>query len=240
MKGWDAEFDCYPSSNARIKFSKTFCEPYLQTARKVIDIGCGSGKFISQSEMNGIIGVDLDITALQIAKRLCTKSEFIVASVFSLPFGDEVFEFVSLLELIEHLPAGTELEAIDEVRRILSSNGVLVLSTPNNHYLSNIMDPGFLLGHRHYSVKSVVEKVQVLGFSVTECVVRGGFASLFSYDVLMFLKHVLRKRSVRVQDFLEKLSEKEFNCKENGIANIFIALQLDQPAHPNTLDDWAS
>lgn len=237
MKGWNAEFDSYPSPGARIKFSQIFCEPYLQSAKKVIDIGCGCGKFISQTEMNGTIGVDLDMTALQIAKRICSKSEFVVASVFSLPFRDEVFEFISLLEVIEHLPVGTEVEAISGVRRILSSNGALVLSTPNEHFLTNLMDPGFFLGHRHYSVKSVVRMVQMLGFSITECVVRGGFASLFSYDMLMFSKHVLRKRLTRVQDLLEKLSEKEFNRKENGIANIFIALQLDQPAHLNTLDD---
>jgi 2-polyprenyl-3-methyl-5-hydroxy-6-metoxy-1,4-benzoquinol methylase len=99
-----------------------------------------------------------------------------------------------MLEVIEHIPAGTEKQVIAEIqRRILKGSGLFLLSTPNRHFISNIMDPGFFFGHRHYDVKKLVKLITEIGFSVKEYITRGGLSAMIAINIFYFNKHVLHK-----------------------------------------------
>lgn len=221
---WDPTFDDKPYSGPHSRFVKKFSNKYLDRADYILDAGCGVGNYLHMIDKKGCFGVDLDIYAIGTAKKYCVNSDFLIASVLDLPFRDNTFNVVAILEVIEHLPIGTEKKAIAEVKRILSCFGIILLSTPNHHFLNNIMDPAFLFrGHRHYKIEKVMELIIDVGFSIEEYVIRGGLGRLLFQDIFYFNKHVLHRRRGRIQDYFEKKAGIELDSNKEGIVDIFIA-----------------
>jgi SAM-dependent methyltransferase len=221
---WNPAVDNKPEVNPRSRFMQDFSGKYLRTGSRILDVGCGIGNYIHLIDRKGCFGTDLEINALKVAKKYCINSDFLMASVLDLPFRDETFDLVAMWEVIEHIPPGTERQAISEIRRVLTSCGAFLLSTPNRNFISNIMDPAFfLMGHRHYDVRGIVKLITDIGFSVKQCTIRGRWSTLIATNIFYFNKHVLRKKGGKLHKFFEGKSENEFNSKKTGVANIFIA-----------------
>jgi SAM-dependent methyltransferase len=77
------------------------------------------------------IGVDVDESTVAHATQRYPDATFRVADVTNLPFEDGRFELVASFETIEHVKQPER--ALDELRRVLSDDGLLVISTPNKH-----------------------------------------------------------------------------------------------------------
>jgi 2-polyprenyl-3-methyl-5-hydroxy-6-metoxy-1,4-benzoquinol methylase len=154
---WDPKVDDKPYSSPHSRFVKKFSNKYLDRADWILDAGCGVGNYLHLIDREGCFGVDLDRYAVGTAKKYCVNSDFLIASVLDLPFRDNTFNVVTIFEVIEHLPAGSEKRVFAEIKRILTCFGMMLLSTPNHHFLCNTMDPAFLLyGHRHYKIKKLM------------------------------------------------------------------------------------
>jgi ubiquinone/menaquinone biosynthesis C-methylase UbiE len=98
---------------------------------KVIEIGCGSGRFIASVGAArpdlSVYGCDVSETALEEAhKRPGLKVE--KADALHLPYADKSFGGVLMIDVLEHLP---DLDAgLAEVRRVLAPGGVFHLVFP--------------------------------------------------------------------------------------------------------------
>lgn len=101
----------------------------LVKGQMVLDVGCRSGEL--RRFLNGQSYVGVDITSKYYRKGF----DFVVANANRLPFKDHLFDTVSALELIEHLFNPNKF--LEEARRILKKEGVLVSSTPNIACLLN-------------------------------------------------------------------------------------------------------
>jgi SAM-dependent methyltransferase len=97
---------------------------------RVIEIGCGSGRFIAsvaaaRPDLEAH-GCDLSLTALQVAGR--DDVRMARADACCLPYDDDSFDAVLMLDVLEHVP---DLDAaLAEVRRILVPGGVFHLVFP--------------------------------------------------------------------------------------------------------------
>ena len=97
----------------------------------VVDLGCGTGYFISliQQEASTTIGIDVDLPALKFAKAFCRDREFILADATKIPIRDRTVNKVLCTEVLEHVTADSAVA--EECYRILRVGGVSVLSSPN-------------------------------------------------------------------------------------------------------------
>ena len=103
---------------------------------KTLDIGCGrpceslpDQAFLRFLGRPGSVGLDL--------KRLEGPYEFRQGSVLALPFRDGELDNVTAMEILEHI---TEVrEALKEIKRVLRPGGVLVMTTPDNSPLWNLI-----------------------------------------------------------------------------------------------------
>jgi SAM-dependent methyltransferase len=99
----------------------------------VLDIGCGSGEFLSLlSEflpVSCLKGIELDSRLVAEAQNRCGEIEIINESAESLPFENESVNCITSFHNIEHLYCPSKF--IEESYRILKKDGILLLATPN-------------------------------------------------------------------------------------------------------------
>jgi len=102
--------------------------------KKILDVasGEGYGSAIMAQTASSVIGVDIAEDAVIFAKHkydLVKNVEFKVGDVTSLEFSAGSFDVITCFETIEHVD--DPLEAIREISRVLTKNGLLIVSTPN-------------------------------------------------------------------------------------------------------------
>src|SRR2546422_8495334 len=105
----------------------------------------------------------------------------IVASALHLPFQGDVFEEALFTDVIEHLPSGSETQALKELNRVLLPRGRLVFSTPNRIPLFTLLDPAYwLTRHRHYTKEQVQRFFDEADFMTSSIFTSGGVWALLS------------------------------------------------------------
>lgn len=147
--------------------------------KRILDIGCGDGSFIVMlKKYCEVFGVDISWTAIKIAKGAGVDGYTVDVSCEKLPFGDGYFDIVYMGDVIEHL-VNPDF-AINEVARVIKSNGFLVLSTPNlASWLNRVL---LLLGMQPlFSEVSTIRNFGRLGRSGSFPV---GHLRLFTYKTL--------------------------------------------------------
>ncbi len=114
----------------------------LREGRRILDIGCGSGRHTSAvSRFAGVvvIGSDIDLRRLaEVRERIdmeknystfqAKRCDLVASDICSLPFGNECFDLIICSEVLEHV--ADYVRGISELKRVLKSGGNLVLSVP--------------------------------------------------------------------------------------------------------------
>jgi ubiquinone/menaquinone biosynthesis C-methylase UbiE len=97
------------------------------SGQRILDLGCGKGRFASRLEQEGarVVGLDRSAAMLAGAERL----DRIRASARRLPFGHAAFDAVIAVEVFEHL-AGVDV-VLEEIRRVLRRGGLLAVVDKN-------------------------------------------------------------------------------------------------------------
>lgn len=105
----------------------------------VLDIasGEGYGSNIMSKKAKFVYGVDIDNTTVQEAKLKYKKDnlEFLIGSASDIPIEDNSIDVVVSFETIEHHDKHDEM--MNEIKRVLKPNGLLIISTPDKLYYSD-------------------------------------------------------------------------------------------------------
>jgi len=97
--------------------------------QRILDIGCGNGKTSQALIKMGcdVIGVDFSQNAVDHCNSSIKGMTAICSSSDRLPFSDNEFDGVVLVHVLEHLD-DTELKnTVNEIQRVLKSNGYVFL-----------------------------------------------------------------------------------------------------------------
>lgn len=140
----------------------------------VLDIACGEGygtNLLSQ-KAKMVCGVDISDEAITHAKEKYKKSniEFRFGSAAKIPYANDSFDLVTSFETIEHLVEHEEM--FSEIKRVLKSDGVLILSSPerniyaqrdpDNKYHVKELTLSELLELVHYNFKKSIVLKQLI------------------------------------------------------------------------------
>lgn len=99
---------------------------------KVLDIGCNDGSLVKAFLSQHCIAYGCDKSQEALSKALPDiVSSLICVDVTrdALPFEDEEFDLVTMVDVIEHFPRFDR--ALSEVRRVLKNGGYVYVSTPS-------------------------------------------------------------------------------------------------------------
>lgn len=108
--------------------------------KKVLDIACGEGygTALMSKYAKHVTGIDIDKDTISKAshKYRSENINFIDGSILNIPVNDSSYDIITCFETIEHI--SNHDKALNELKRILSSNGILVISTPEKKYYSDL------------------------------------------------------------------------------------------------------
>lgn len=94
---------------------------------KVLDVGCGDGLFLEMLKNNALEGVDISIEGIKKCTEKGIKTCLCDFSKDRLPFFDNEFDYVVMLDILEHLYSPADL--LKEAKRVSKKN--IIISVPN-------------------------------------------------------------------------------------------------------------
>jgi len=148
-------FDDFAQGRIAERFERLLKLINFSRTDKVLDLGAGRGEIgtLLKGKVKEIILSDYSEEALQIMRqgfgnRKNIKIEKINAK--QIPYPNGYFDKVFLLEVIEHLYTHEANLVLAEIKRVLKKDGLLILSTSPNKYLSS---PQYYLAEKLFKLK---------------------------------------------------------------------------------------
>lgn len=190
--------------------------------KNVLDVACWIGwveKFVVEKGCGFVVGIDMDRRAIAKARNIIRydRCHFVVASALALPFGPS-FDSVSAFEILEHLPLGLETVALREAERVLRERGEMFISVPANNFLAKLLDPAYVLGHRHYGPDTIKALADEAHLDICEQECYGGMAQLLSLILFYAFRRVDMEFPLR--SLLERLCVIEH--RRPGFVTLFV------------------
>lgn len=148
----------YPSIQSRV--NPIFFE--VPDNSKVLDIGCNSGEFmrlLRDKKGCKVSGAEISVSMIDICKA--KGLNVVLCDADKLPFPDESFDVVILMEVLEHFHE--PVPYLQEIRRVLKKDGILLGSCPHadlERYIQHDDRPH----HQFYTEESIGKDFEKAGF----------------------------------------------------------------------------
>lgn len=163
--------------------------------KRVLEIGCGIRPSIPLDGGNRFL--DLSPAAVEKLRRAGARAD--VGSITETGFEEGSFDAVFALEVFEHVP--DDERAFAEVARILTAEGLLVMSVPLHMKRWTRMDK--LIGHeRRYEPEELQRKLGTAGFEVNRYAVRPSRMTPFWTDVAVPVYQRFPRTCVTIAHYL--------------------------------------
>lgn len=147
-----------------------------QASGRLLDVGCGHKPYLSlfKPYISSYTGVDVPLSIHGMA------SIDAGASALALPFRSAQFETVLATEVMEHVPAPSDM--LSEIARVLTPGGVLILSVPFHEPLHEL--PYDFYRYTHIALTELLERE---GLKVEAIERRGGTIAVLCHLLCSFL-----------------------------------------------------
>jgi ubiquinone/menaquinone biosynthesis C-methylase UbiE len=207
----------YLSTNFGIGFE-------LFKGKKVLEVGGGMGliNFIDMSCLN----VGVDPLYYYLRNKLTNSKAYLIAGIGEkLPFKSNTFDIILCLNVLDH--SIHPKEVIKEIKRVLKSDGLLILHLNTFQSPKIFLSKLSLLDHphpHHFSSKEIISIIQNFGFEIRQIKeTKPTFEKwknliayfLFKFKIIYIVaEKAIQEEKERMGKNSKKLAEEEFEWKK--------------------------
>lgn len=115
---------------------------HLARGEKVLDLGCGNGRYFEFLKNKNVsyIGLDASEKLIKLAKKRFPQTKFLVGNALNLPFPDDYFDRIYGIAVFHQIPSlGLRLKFLEEAKRVLKQKGLLILTVWKAHQKRQIL-----------------------------------------------------------------------------------------------------
>jgi len=208
----------YPKGTSAVNLlNNFFLKKMVNTVKKykkngrLLDIGCGSGDFISKMKNDKFLlyGIDISIEACNIAKnKVENYAEIVNSELKYCSFPEKYFDVITLWHVLEHVRNPKEI--LIEVKRILKDGGILIIGLPNINSMAFKIFKKYWIDldiprhYYHFSFSSISNLLRVTGFRIDN-------VKYFSFGLLL---HPVKSLAIFLKETI----------KHNFVVNIMLIL----------------
>jgi SAM-dependent methyltransferase len=159
-----------------------------EAARKVLDLGCGTGFFLAELERRrpGAVGLDISHAMLRVSEKYVPGARLVTADAEQLPFRERAFDAIFCKGSLHH--TRDHVRFLANCRRALAPDGVLILSEPcNDNFLIRWaraalyrLSPHFHPDDKGFRKEELVGLLERAGFDLVHAGRYGVFAYVFA------------------------------------------------------------
>lgn len=128
--------------------------------RKLLDAGCGMGRFYPYVSESDYMGMDISEDNVRKAASVFNKTIFSVGNILQTDFKDDYFDALVSIEVIEHLTIDELSVFLKEVSRITKRGARIVITTPNLYYLWGIIPWSFCPLRRRLTFRKLFKGIK--------------------------------------------------------------------------------
>lgn len=127
--------------------------------KRVIDFGCGDGRLskelLRQHNDIQIIGIDISEHSLSFARAFCFGNERarFYQTVADIPRESLPVDVIVAIEVLEHIRPDVLADTIEQLKSLLCSGGVLIVTVPTNNIPINPKH------YQHFSLETLLQYV---------------------------------------------------------------------------------
>lgn len=139
---------------------------------KVLNIGFGAGDLetyvLKEDSRFKWCGVDISQASVKSAKKRFTKGIFKIGKIDELKFSKQFFDYVVILEVLEHVRPSKLFSSLKEVKRVLKREGKIIVSVPLNEGLEQMVKRGENPNAhvRVYTPELIEAELRIAGFKI--------------------------------------------------------------------------
>lgn len=181
----------------------------LNKNKKILDVGCGTGKNLEAfSKFGEVWGLDNSSEAIAFCKKRGFK-KVNLGNIEKMPYKKDSFDAAVALDVLEHVD---DTRALREINRILSEDGILIVTVPAFEWLWSRWDE-VLYHKRRYTEKTLSKTLRTNGFKVIRI--------SYSYSFLVLPALIVRNiKKIFYKDYYPS----DFKLSNSLINNILITL----------------
>jgi ubiquinone/menaquinone biosynthesis C-methylase UbiE len=113
---------------------------------KVLDISCGHGWGAAHLKPGRkTFALDINKRAISVGSLLWPHTKFVIGDMVNLPYANATFDTVICIEGYEHITKREQSIYVQEVHRVLSRNGIFIMTLPISYPNPDKRNPG----HKH-------------------------------------------------------------------------------------------
>jgi len=191
-----------------------------QARGRLLDVGCGDKpyEFLFRPYVDEYVGVENVATFELTHAASRAAGPDLTYDGNRLPFEDKTFDTVISIQVLEHTPRPAEL--IAEMARVLTDDGLLILSVPFSYRLHE--EPH---DYYRYTPHAMRELCGRFGLSVQEVLARGGLFTVMGHQINTFLAYHV----ANLEGVAQSMGRLGHEGAANGVARLW-TLPLVVPA----------
>lgn len=193
----------------------------------ILDIGFGAGEYLINKYNEGwkCYGLDISEYAYKKLKKSNPKLNLVNADLINSGFSDNMFDFVHMSAVLEHVPQ--PLENLKEIYRILKPGGTAFIMVPNQNglYYRLAKQNAQLLAPQHlvfFTKSTLIQALKIAGFTnINISTDFGNLTSLYLLEKLGLNSDLYQKSLLKqILGVFVYIIEKSFNIGDVLIVKV--------------------